>query len=207
MNKKLTIIEIAALVLIAALIVIGIIYPKREFRRDQVVVAFGDSLTVGFGTPPGKNYVAYLSEAINIPIINSGKSGDTTADALIRLQKDVLDHNPAVVTVLLGGNDLLKNGSSEEYVYMNLKIIIKHIQNIGAKVILIGITKEFAPAYEMMYEKLAWETRVDGYVPNILGGIILRKDLMHDEVHPNDRGHKIIAERILPVLENVLRRQ
>ncbi len=204
MNKKLTILEIAAILLIVILIVVGTLYPKRELNRDQVVVAFGDSLTVGHGTPPGKNYVTYLSEALNIPIINSGKSGDTTADALIRFNEDVADKNPDVVMVLLGGNDLIKNGSSEEYVYTNLKIIIKHIQKIGAKVILIGVTKDVAPLYEAMYEKLAWEMRVDGYVPNILGGIILRKDLMFDEIHPNDRGQEIIAERILPVLKTAL---
>lgn len=178
--------------------------PSREFPSDQIVVAFGDSLTRGYGLPPGKNFVTFLSEELAIPIINAGQTGDTTADALIRLKEDVLSYRPTVALVLLGGNDFFE-GYSEEVVRANLKTIIRQIKASGAKVILLGGGKEVVPSYEMTYERLAREEKVDGYVPNVLGGILFRKDLLYDKIHPNERGHKIIAQRILPVLKKVLK--
>lgn len=203
---KLTLFETAALLLAVFIAGLVYLYPIHEYKRDQIVVAFGDSLTVGHGVPPGKNFVVYLSEYTQIPIINAGVTGDTTADALIRLKEEVLDRNPDIVLVLLGGNDLLK-GNGEEVVRTNLKTIIREIQKIGAKVILIGGSKQLAPSFEMVFEKIAREEKTAGYVPDVLRGLLLRKDLLFDDIHPNDRGHKIIAERILPALEKVLREE
>jgi len=176
----------------------------REYSTDKVVIAFGDSLTRGFGVPPGKNFVTYLSEYTKIPIINSSVTGDTSADALIRLKEDVLDHNPDVVLVLIGGNDFFL-GYGEEVIEVNGRTIVKKIKESGAKVILIGGSNQITQNYERIAERISREEKVEGYVPNILGGILFRKDLLYDDIHPNDRGHEIIAKRILPVLERVLR--
>jgi len=203
---KFNFLEVAALFL--AILIAGLVYlyPVREYKRDQIVVAFGDSLTRGYGTPPGKNFVTYLSEYTNIPIINSGKSGDTTADALIRLKEDVINKKPDVVLVLLGGNDFFE-GNSEEVVSINLKTIIRNIRASGAKVILIGGSKQVLPNYELVFDRLALEEKVEGYVPNVLLGVLFRKDLLYDSVHPNERGHEVIAKRILPTLEKILREE
>lgn len=205
MKKRLNFLESAAIVL-SALIVFASFWGNgpKDYRRDVTVVAFGDSLTRGYGVPPGKNFVTFLSEYTNIPIINSGFTGDLTSHALIRLKSDVLDYDPDVVLVLLGGNDFL-SGFSEEVVRANLQAIIRNIKKGGAKVILVGVSKQVVPSFESMFERLAMEEKVDGYVPNILGGIVFRKDLLFDTIHPNQRGHEIIAQRILPVLEEVLR--
>jgi lysophospholipase L1-like esterase len=206
MKKRFSItgIEMLAVLLIAASFLIYLGSSPREYSHDKIVVAFGDSLTRGYGTPPGKNFVTFLSEYTSIPIINSGKTGDTTSDALVRLKEDVLDHHPDVVLVLLGGNDFFE-GYSEEVVRANLKTILKRIKQDGAKIILIGGSKQIVPNYESTFERLVYDEEVDGYVPNILGGILFRKDLLFDTIHPNERGHEIIAGRILPVLERVLR--
>lgn len=71
------------------------------------IVAFGDSLTAGVGSTGGNNYVNQLEELIEEDIINAGVSGDTTEEALARLQEDVLSHDPRAVIVWLGGNDHL----------------------------------------------------------------------------------------------------
>jgi acyl-CoA thioesterase-1 len=201
---KLNPLEVTALLLTIFIAGLVYAYPVREYKRDQIVVAFGDSLTRGYGTPPGKNFVTYLSEYTNIPIINSGKSGDTTSDALVRLKEDVIGKQPDVVLVLLGGNDFFE-GNSEEVVRVNLKTIIRDIRASGAKVILIGGSKQILPNYESVFERLALEEKVEGYVPNVLLGVLFRKDLLYDSIHPNERGHEIIAKRILPTLEKVLK--
>ena len=206
MRLKINIIETAAILLIIIIASILFIYGgPKPYPKDKIVVAFGDSLTRGYGVAsPGKNFVTYLSEYTKINIINSGKSGDETADALVRLKSDVLDYNPDVVMVLLGGNDYL-DGYSEEVFDANMHAIIKAIKKTKAKIILIGGNKYLAPKFELVLEKMAAEDDIAGYVPSVLGGISLRKDLLFDDVHPNDNGHKIIADLILPVLEKVLR--
>lgn len=204
MKKELTFVEILALILTAALAGISFLIPQKEYRQDLIVVAFGDSLTVGYGVPPGKNFVTYLSEYAKIPIINAGHSGDTTADALVRLKEDVLDKNPDIVLILLGGNDYLK-GYSDEAVRENVQVMVRKIQKIGAKVILMSLSKQIAPNFDIVLEKIAWDNKVAAFVPDVMEGIIFRKDLRFDDIHPNSRGHQIIAQRILPALEKVLR--
>ena len=207
MRQKVTFIEVAAVILLFLTALIAFLGngATKDYGKDKIIIAFGDSLTAGYGVvSPGKNYVVFLSEMLKIPVINAGVTGDNTSDALVRLKEDVLDKNPDVVTVLLGGNDFF-GGYSEEVVKANLRTIIRRIKKTGAKVILIGGSKQLLPNFELTFERLAFDEGVDGYVPNILGGILLRKDLRFDGVHPNERGHKIMAERILPVLERVLR--
>ncbi|MCA9357180.1 hypothetical protein H6784_05395 [Candidatus Nomurabacteria bacterium] len=75
--------------------------------KSGPIIAFGDSLTAGVGATNGQDYVSQLSRKVGVPIINAGKSGDTTEDSLVRLQSDVLSRNPSVVIVWLGGNDII----------------------------------------------------------------------------------------------------
>jgi acyl-CoA thioesterase I len=71
------------------------------------IIAFGNSLTAGVGASPGQDYVSELERRGGVSIINAGVPGDTTADALARLNEDVLRYNPSTVIVFLGGNDIL----------------------------------------------------------------------------------------------------
>ena len=74
---------------------------------DGPIIAFGDSLTAGIGASIGKDYVSELRALTGENIINAGISGDTTQEALARLERDVLSRDPSVVIVWLGGNDFL----------------------------------------------------------------------------------------------------
>lgn len=206
MRKSIRGVEVFAVIFLVALMLSVTFGIPRTYQTNKVVVSFGDSLTRGYGTPPGKNFVTFLSEVTKIPIINSGKTGDTTSDALIRLNQDALDYRPDVVLVLLGGNDFLA-GYSEEVVRANLQVIIRKIKQSGSKIVLVGVYNGISPQYEKVFEKLARDEKADGYVPNVLSGILFRKDLLYDTLHPNERGHEIIADRILPVLEKVLREE
>lgn len=71
------------------------------------IVAFGDSLTAGVGATNNQDYVSQLERRAGVAIINKGVSGDTTEEALGRLQSDVLARDPSVVIVWLGGNDII----------------------------------------------------------------------------------------------------
>lgn len=158
------------------------------------VVCFGDSLTYGTGAADGRTYPDRLAERLGEPVVNAGVPGDTAADALARLEDDVLVHEPRAVFITLGGNDL-KNGVSREIAFRNLKIIVATLQDRGALVILGGIDIPFwGRGFGDAYRQLAEETG-SVLVPNVLDGLVGKSELMSDSIHPNAAGYAIMAER------------
>jgi acyl-CoA thioesterase-1 len=167
------------------------------------IICFGDSLTFGTGAPRGKSYPAQLAEMIGQPVINSGVPGDTTARALLRLERDVLTKSPRIVLITLGGNDL-KNGVDKSIAFKNLDQIVAAIQATGALVVIGGIQLPFWDrGYDQGYEKLAAETGAL-LIPSILGGIMGHQELMHDTIHPNGAGYKIMAEKFYTIIQPYL---
>ena len=160
----------------------------------ETIICFGDSLTHGTGAGKGKDYPSQLSKMIAGPVINAGVSGDTTARALQRLERDVLSKSPDLVLITLGGNDL-KNGVARDLAFENLRIIVESIRNTGAKVILGGLKFPIRDrGFGRAYQELADDTGAI-LIPNIFEGIMGNRKLMSDPIHPNDEGYKIIAER------------
>ncbi|MCP6720301.1 MAG: GDSL-type esterase/lipase family protein [Patescibacteria group bacterium] len=176
---------------------------KNYPSAGETIVAFGDSLVEGVGSSAGHDFVSLLSEKIGVPIVNAGRSGDTTSMALQRLGSDVLSRDPDIVLVLLGGNDYLE-GVAKSETFGNLNLIIDRIQEEGAIVAILAIQGGlFQDDYRGSFTRLA-EEKGAAYVPNVLRGIIGRADLLSDSVHPNDKGYKIMADRIEPVLQDLL---
>jgi len=167
------------------------------------VVAFGDSLVAGRGAQSGRDFVSVLSKRLGVPIINAGHSGDTTRAALARLDSDVLSRDPRIAIVLLGGNDYLRRVPIEE-TFANLTTIVDEIRSRGAAVVLVGVSVGMlSDPYAERYESLARQTTA-ALVPDILGGIIGHGDLMSDAIHPNEQGYGIMADRLEPVLRELL---
>ncbi len=166
------------------------------------IVAFGDSLVFGVGATAGNDFVSVLSGLISAPIVNLGKSGDTTGEALGRLDS-VLEKKPKVVLVLLGGNDYLQKVPVAE-TFANLETIIKAIQQTGSIVVLLGVKGGILnDNYEDSFASLAKEYGT-AYIPNVLDGIFAHPDLLSDNIHPNNAGYKIMAERIYPIVSPLL---
>ncbi len=195
---------------IAVLVVVGGIYlfffrstPITNYPSSGTdIIAFGDSLTAGTGSTAGHDYVSVLSQKIGQPIINLGHAGDTTADGLARLS-ELDNYKPKVVLLLLGGNDYLKRVPKEE-TFSNLAKIIQNIQSRGAVVLLLGIRGGILhDNFASEFEKLR-DTYHTAYVSNVLAGLLGDNRYMYDEVHPNDAGYAIIANRIAPVLQGLV---
>ena len=167
---------------------------KNGAIRAQKIVCFGDSLTYGTGAGKGMDYPSQLAKMIGRPVINAGVSGDTTASARQRLERDVLFKAPDIVLITLGGNDL-KNGVARDRAFNNLRIIVNSIHNTGAKVIIGGIKFPIRDrGFGSAYQKLAEDTGAI-LIPNIFEGIMGNRKLMSDPIHPNDAGYKKIAEK------------
>lgn len=163
-------------------------------QQIETIVAFGDSVTRGYGSRRGEDYPAHLSERLDRHVINAGQDGDTTADALKRLESDVLSHEPDMVLVGLGGNDLLQRQSADQ-VFKNLETIIDRVQEAGAVVVLLEIRGLPGLDFGGRYKELA-KKKGCILVPNIFSGVITNPDLMYDQIHPNSAGYFQIAKKV-----------
>ena len=179
-------------------------HPSKNSKLvEGPIVCFGDSLTYGIGASAGQAYPAQLAAMLSRPVINAGRSGDTTASAAQRLQADVLSHIPRTVIIALGANDLIR-GVSQKVAYRNLEAMIQEIQSQGALVIVGGVEVPLRDReYGEMYRRLCRETGAV-CVPNILDGIWGNETLMSDPVHPNDAGYRRMAEIFYQALKPYL---
>lgn len=179
------------------------------------IVAFGDSLTAGYGTQPGQSYPDYLQQDLNVRgyryrVINEGISGNTSKDGVLRLQKIVRLH-PAVVIVAFGGNDGLRGVpilDSE----MNLETIISGLKVAHAKVILGGITlppnygETYIRQFNRMYATQARDYHVP-LLPFMLKGVYGVPGSMQDDgIHATAKGNRQVAQNFLPLLLPMLQK-
>ena len=196
---------------IVAIVLVWALWPSRFSRvknldsRGTAIIAFGDSLTSGYGASEGEDYPAKLSGFALVTVINAGVSGDTTSSALARLETDVLAKDPRIVIVGLGGNDFL-GGASMQSTETNLREIVKKIHAAGAMVVLLGFKfPSFSANYESMYERVADD---EGclLIPGVLAGILTDPALKSDEIHPNARGYELMAKRVSGPLQKLIRK-
>jgi acyl-CoA thioesterase-1 len=176
--------------------------PKPALKGTNII-AFGDSLVAGYGGTPGHDFPSLIGAELGAPVINAGKNGDTTASALMRIDTDVLARDPKIVIVLLGGNDFLHRTLLADTI-KNLTDIIDRIQAKGAGVVLVGFNPDAFTDYDRAYRTLAASEAVS-YVPNVLQDILGQPGLMSDYIHPNDKGYAMMAERIAPAVQALLR--
>ena len=186
--------------LLALAILVYFVWPGARWRFQNLPptangpwVAFGDSLTAGYGATEG-GYPAALSKSLGIPIQNLGEAGATSADGLKRIT-EVEALNPRVVLLCFGGNDVLQSLPRSQ-MFANISAIIDRLHARGSFVVLIGIRgpSVIGDANAKGFKELAQEKEVK-HVPNILDGILSQPSLMSDYVHPNAAGYAKIAER------------
>jgi len=195
--------------------------------KGTTLVCLGDSLTAGYGaTKPGqddltKSYPAYLQTKVNLPVINAGISGNTTAQGLARVDLDVLSRDPHITVILLGANDFFQ-GVSIAQTKSNLQNIISKIDEEGRK---IYVAKFFTDAialemaennaipeddmlaalseYSDMYNALA-ESKNVTLIEDIWQGVWGIH--MSDFVHPNAEGYAVMADNIFNALKPYLQK-
>jgi acyl-CoA thioesterase I len=191
----------------AVLLLVWLLRPERQFdnyppRAGGPWVAFGDSLTEGYGSSEGHNYPALLGQRLGVTISNLGKSGETTSDALKRVD-EIARRQPRVVLLCFGGNDSL-NGEPASRTFGNLAQIIDRLHGEGSFVVLIGIrSASLRDKNATHFSKLARDKNVL-YVPDMLKGLAFKPIYMADAIHPNDAGYARIAERLEKVLKPML---
>jgi len=177
------------------------------------VVFLGDSLSAGLGLAEADAFPAVTQSllqkmGINVEVVNAGVSGDTSAGGLARLDW-VLGQKVDILVVELGGNDALR-GQSLENTELNLRQIVRRGHETGAGVLLLGMDiptnygPDFATAFAKMYVRIANEEGAT-LVPGFVREVGMDPSLMQpDSLHPNARGHRRLAEILVPYLEEML---
>jgi len=162
---------------------------------ESTVLAFGDSLTEGYGATAQQSYPSVLQNLAVVNVINAGISGELSASGLQRLPALLAEHTPSLVILCHGGNDLLRS-TGNAAAKANILSMIELIQLSGAEVLLLGVPRPglFLSTAEF-YQEIADETGVD-YMPNTIGEVLGKANLKSDAAHPNAAGYQIIASEI-----------
>ena len=178
-----------------------------------VILAFGDSLTAGFGVPDAESYPARLQNILikngyKYKVVNAGVSGDTTAGGVRRI-KWLMKNNPEIVILELGANDGLRGLSLQE-MESNLEKIIFVCKENGAKVLITGMKappnygKEYTVEFEKTFFRLADKHKLP-LVPFFLEGVAgIREHTQSDGIHPLGSGYSIVVQMIWKYLKPLL---
>jgi lysophospholipase L1-like esterase len=181
---------------------------EDEIPRGSQVLALGDSLTAGAGVTPEEAWPSLLAGRTGWVVINGGVSGDTSGAALLRLPSLLEEHQPVLVLVTLGGNDMLRHIPKQETV-ANLEKIIALIKAQGAKPVLLatpqptiaGAVFQHLSAADL-YREVAEDQQVpliEDAVPDVLSD----PQLKGDPLHPNVAGHTLLSEKIVEELKSI----
>jgi acyl-CoA thioesterase I len=178
-----------------------------------VIVAFGDSLTAGYGTEAGNSYPDFLEQDLNTKgfhyhVVNAGVSGNTTKDGLDRLD-DVLSLKPVVVIVAFGGNDGLR-GLPIDSTRKTLDQIVSTLQQARIKIVLGGITlppnygADYIRQFNETYALLAKQHHVP-LIPFLLQDVYGTAGSMQaDGIHATAQGNQQVARNLLPLITPLL---
>ncbi len=189
--------------------------PATAPDNRPVIVAFGDSLSAGFGADPGKSYPDFLQKELDrrgyrYRVINSGISGDTTTDGVERVNT-VTALKPVIAILEFGGNDGLR-GLPVSTTRANLEQMIVVLQKAGARVVLAGMTlppnygPDYIRSFEAVYKDLAKQYHLP-LIPFLLRGVGGNGALMQrDGIHPTGNGNRIVAENVMRLLEPLLKK-
>ncbi len=162
---------------------------------DAVVLAFGDSLTFGTGAAEQESYPAQLEQLIGRRVVGAGVPGEVTAQALARLPAALDEHSPRLLLLCIGGNDFLRRLGNRQ-AESNVREMVKLATGRGVEVMLIGTPQPgFSVTPPEFFAAIAKEFRLP-YEEGVIGEVLRDSSLKSDQIHPNARGYRVIAERL-----------
>jgi acyl-CoA thioesterase I len=191
-----------------------LVTPKVTTNKPKIV-AFGDSLTAGFGLTEKESYPYLLQKKLeadgyNYEVVNAGVSGETSLGGLERIDWVLEQENVEILILELGANDLLR-GLPVAKMKENLAKIIEKAQAKKVNVLLCGmlappsVGAQYQRDYTAAFPDLATKYKV-AFLPFLLENVALNKDLNQaDGIHPNAKGAESMNENIYKVLKPMLK--
>ncbi len=199
-------VEKIALIFFSLLLVIFLFKEKEGaievlHKEYKTVLAFGDSLTFGYGTVASQSYPSHLSNLLGVEVINEGISGEVSSDGLKRLPKLLKEYQPDLIIICHGGNDILRK-VSKEVLRQNLESMVQISQAVGVDVLLVAVPNlslfglDVMPLYEEISQK--YNTLFE---EDILSKTLSNSDLKSDQIHPNAQGYLEMAKAFRMVIQ------
>jgi len=192
----------------ALLFVLALVTAVNPAQAEPAkILAFGDSLTAGYGLPPEESFTEQLEQALraagqDVVVQNAGVSGDTTAGGRARLAWTLADR-PDLVILELGGNDGLR-GIDPADTRANLDAMLNELKTRNIPVLFTGMRappnlgRDYTDEFDGLFAALAQKYDVPLY-PFFLDGVAAQPKLNQpDGIHPNAAGVAIIVERLKP---------
>ncbi|MGB5425573.1 MAG: arylesterase [Gammaproteobacteria bacterium] len=173
-----------------------------RLAENTVILAFGDSLTYGTGADKNQSYPAVLSRLTGRTVINAGIPGEVSAQGRERLPALLDRHQPELLLLCHGGNDLLRRINAAA-TRSNIETMIEAATQRNIAVLLIGVPKPglmFLDAADL-YSEIA-EKHELVYEGDILPDVISDNALKSDQIHPNADGYQRIAAAIYRLMTN-----
>lgn len=190
---------------------------KLKSETAVTIVGIGDSLTYGWMVSVGyferfEDMLRSKYKNCNLTLVNRGIPGDTAHGGLYRLDTDVIIHNPDAVLIQFGLNDAFSGCPVQQY-EKNIQAMIDRISNeTAAEAILLTsvalmdrgmerISSQFYDVLGTLAEKNNITiVRVHEYMRRKINeGLLFRDLIQFDGVHPNDAGHRLMAEAVMEV--------
>lgn len=206
--------------LVALAVATLVTFPARA--EPVKVLAFGDSLTAGYGLPTEDGFVPQLQawledNGIEAVVINAGVSGDTTAGGLARIDWALSPDVDAMI-LALGGNDLLR-GLPPEQARANLDAILARADARGIPVLIVPVEAptNYGPDYKARFDAI-WQDLATAHGdllgPPFLAPITRIEDraraladyMQADGIHPNAQGVALIVREIGPHVARLIER-
>ena len=157
----------------------GKVPPLPQLGANDVIVAFGDSLTYGTGAGENESYPAVLAQLTGHRVVGAGVPGEITAQALQRLPEVLAEHKPRIVIVCLGGNDMLRKLADADTI-SNLRTIVRDVKASGAAVVLVGVPRPaLLTSAPKFYEEIAKEFGIP-YEGAIVTSVLYQRELKSD---------------------------
>jgi acyl-CoA thioesterase-1 len=184
-----------------------------------LVLAFGDSLTAGYGLEQGLGFAPQLQatlrrHGIKAEVVDGGVSGDTTEAGKARLSwtLDGLNRKPDLVILELGANDMLR-GLDPQLSETNLDIMLTELKRRDIPVLLAGmrsarnLDRAYIARFEAIYPALSRKHGALLY-PFFLEGVATQPGMTQpDGTHPTFAGIKRIVTGITPAVKQALPRR
>ena len=179
--------------------------------ENRSILVYGDSVSAGYGMTQPESWPALLAAdlALSQPsdfFTNASVSGETTTGGLNRFEKALEVHAPDLVILELGGNDGLR-GYPISKIQSNLGKMIALCQKQGIDILLIGMVlppnygRRYTDAFEGLYQTLAAEFKLSGFLPHLLSGTGTDPSLLQrDGIHPTVAAQPLIKEQVKPLI-------
>ena len=169
--------------------------------KNATILAFGDSLTFGKGAMLSQSYPAILQQLSHTKVINAGISGETSANGLKRLPALLEKHQPELVIICHGGNDILRKINRQQ-TKNNIIKMIRLAESYNAQVLLLAVPKPslLVPPAKVYFD-IAEATAV-AFDAKTMPATLKNKKLKSDTYHTNAAGYTFIARQIFTQLSS-----